>query len=82
MMAAVMRWAGESEAVRRDLVMGVLLIAETDMSRFTKSKSSLLSRLMMTALRPNFGRSNSCPKRPKADVYCVLALRQVAPGFR
>jgi hypothetical protein len=30
MMAAVMRWAGEVEALRRYLVMGVLLMAGTD----------------------------------------------------
>jgi hypothetical protein len=44
MMAAVMRSAGDVEAVRRDLVMGDLLIAGTDMPRLRKSKaaSSLL----------------------------------------
>lgn len=42
-MAAVMRWAGEAEAVRRDLVMGDLLIAGTDIPRLRKSKLPPLS---------------------------------------
>jgi len=39
MIAAVMRSAGDVEAVRRDLVMGVLLMTGTDMSRFRKIKA-------------------------------------------
>ena len=54
MMAAVMRWAGEAEAVLRDLVMGVLLIAGTGMSRFRKSKApSPLSLLRFTLHAPD-----------------------------
>ena len=72
MMAAVMRWEGEVEGVRRDLVMGVLLIAETDMSRFKKSKSFLPSRLMMTALRLHFSHSRCSPRYPKATIRSAL----------
>ena len=39
MIAAVMRWAGDVEAVRRDMVMGVLLISGTGVPRFRKSKA-------------------------------------------
>ena len=46
MMAAVMRCAGEAEAVRWDLVMGVLLIAGTDMPRLRKSKAPSPLRLL------------------------------------
>jgi hypothetical protein len=34
-----MRWAGEVEVVRRDLVMGALLIAGTGMPRLRKGKA-------------------------------------------
>ena len=54
MMAAVMRSAGDVEAVRRDLVMGGLLIARTGMSRFRKSKApSPLSLLRATLHAPD-----------------------------
>ncbi|GGD72746.1 hypothetical protein GCM10010990_22930 [Croceicoccus mobilis] len=49
-----MRWAGEAEAVRRDLVMGVLLNAGTGMPRFRKSKAP--SALALDgAFAPKFG---------------------------
>ncbi|GGC30894.1 hypothetical protein GCM10011371_17920 [Novosphingobium marinum] len=54
MMAAVMRWAGEAEAARRDLVMGGLLIAGTGISRFRKSKApSSLFLLRATSHAPD-----------------------------
>jgi len=85
-MAAVIRAAGETEAVRRDFVIDGLLIAGTDVSGFRMNKASSPLRLTIVGdLRTETRIRRPIPRgtdRPPSHLDLSGGVRQPARQFR